>query len=34
MFEQLPNVWDGELHNVVQMGFNANAPLDNQETNC
>ncbi|XP_010681178.2 transcription factor bHLH49 isoform X2 [Beta vulgaris subsp. vulgaris] len=31
---QLPNVWDGELHNIVQMGFNANAPDDNQETNC
>lgn len=31
---QLPNVWEGELHNVVQMGFNASAPLENQETNC
>ncbi|XP_021755999.1 transcription factor bHLH49-like isoform X1 [Chenopodium quinoa] len=29
---QLPNAWDGELHNVVQMGFNASSPLDNQET--
>lgn len=32
---QLPNVWDDELHNVVQqMGFNAGASLDNQEANC
>nr|WCO08275.1 hypothetical protein [Suaeda aralocaspica] len=31
---ELPNVWDDELHNVVQMGFNASAPLENQESNC
>ncbi|CAO2829995.1 unnamed protein product [Amaranthus hypochondriacus] len=30
---QLPNMWDGELHNIVQMGFNGNPPLDH-ETNC
>ncbi|KNA14005.1 hypothetical protein SOVF_111390 isoform B [Spinacia oleracea] len=32
--QQLQNAWDGELHNVVQMGFNASSPHDNQETNC
>ncbi|KAL9225841.1 hypothetical protein vseg_001720 [Gypsophila vaccaria] len=31
---QLPNAWEDELHNVVQMGFNGRDPLDNQETNC
>ncbi|KAL2905216.1 Transcription factor bHLH49 [Bienertia sinuspersici] len=31
---ELPNAWDDELHNVVQMGFNGSATLDNQETNC
>lgn len=33
--QQLPhNAWEDELHNVVQMGFNASTPLENQETNC
>ncbi|KAK9707105.1 hypothetical protein RND81_07G172900 [Saponaria officinalis] len=31
---QLPNAWEDELHNVVQMGFNASDSLDNQETIC
>lgn len=28
---QVPNVWDDQLHNVVQMGFNSGAPLDYQD---
>ncbi|KAJ8426790.1 hypothetical protein Cgig2_007845 [Carnegiea gigantea] len=32
---QLPNnAWEDELHNIVQMGFNTGAPLENQELNC
>ncbi|XP_074274767.1 transcription factor bHLH49-like [Silene latifolia] len=31
---QLPNAWEDEFDNVVQMGFIANAPVDNQEKNC
>ncbi|XP_038693566.1 transcription factor bHLH49-like isoform X2 [Tripterygium wilfordii] len=30
---QLPNVWDDELHNVVQMGLAASAPSDSQDVN-
>ncbi|KAH9607031.1 hypothetical protein KSS87_013806 [Heliosperma pusillum] len=30
---QLPHAWEDEFDNVVQMGFLANAPLDNQEKN-
>ncbi|GFZ18349.1 basic helix-loop-helix (bHLH) DNA-binding superfamily protein [Actinidia rufa] len=31
---QVPSVWgEDELHNVVQMGFNSNAPIDNQDLN-
>ncbi|GMH01831.1 hypothetical protein Nepgr_003670 [Nepenthes gracilis] len=30
---QLPNVWEDELHNVVQMGFSASAPLSSQDIN-
>lgn len=28
---QVPNVWDDQLHNVVDMGFNSTAPLDCQD---
>ncbi|KAJ8548063.1 hypothetical protein K7X08_021299 [Anisodus acutangulus] len=28
---QEPNVWDNELHNVVQMGLNSSAPLSSQD---
>ncbi|XP_019149816.1 PREDICTED: transcription factor bHLH49-like isoform X2 [Ipomoea nil] len=28
---QVPSMWDDELHNVVQMGFNPSAPLDSQD---
>lgn len=28
---QAPNVWDAQLHNVVDMGFNSTAPLDSQD---
>ncbi|KAM7484475.1 hypothetical protein LguiA_000484 [Lonicera macranthoides] len=28
---QVPNVWEDELHNIVQMGFNSSVPLDNKE---
>ncbi|XP_060214999.1 transcription factor bHLH49-like [Lycium barbarum] len=28
---QAPNVWDNELHNVVQMGLNSSAPLSSQD---
>ncbi|KAH9606280.1 hypothetical protein KSS87_014948 [Heliosperma pusillum] len=31
---QLPNAWEDELHNVVQMGFNASPCLENQDANC
>ncbi|RVW21541.1 Transcription factor bHLH49 [Vitis vinifera] len=30
---QLPNVWEDELHNVVQMGFSTGAPLNSQDLN-
>ncbi|XP_057481630.1 transcription factor bHLH49-like isoform X2 [Actinidia eriantha] len=31
---QVPSVWgEDELHNVVQMGFNSNAPIDSQDLN-
>ncbi|PSS28933.1 Transcription factor bHLH49 like [Actinidia chinensis var. chinensis] len=31
---QVPNMWgEDELHNVVQMGFNSNAPIDSQDLN-
>ncbi|XAR55963.1 hypothetical protein NMG60_11036226 [Bertholletia excelsa] len=31
---QVPNIWgEDELHNVVQMGFNSSAPVDNQGLN-
>ncbi|KAK9277390.1 hypothetical protein L1049_006933 [Liquidambar formosana] len=30
---QLPNVWEDELHNVVQMSFGNNAPHNSQELN-
>ncbi|KAG8652317.1 transcription factor bHLH49 [Manihot esculenta] len=30
---QLPNVWDYELHNVVQMGYATSAPQDSQDMN-
>ncbi|CAK7326436.1 unnamed protein product [Dovyalis caffra] len=30
---QLPNVWDDELHNVVQMSYGASAPQDSQDVN-
>ncbi|XP_018633575.1 transcription factor bHLH49-like isoform X2 [Nicotiana tomentosiformis] len=28
---QVPNIWDDQLHNVVEMGFNSSAPLDSQD---
>jgi hypothetical protein len=28
---QLPNVWEDELHNVVQMSYGTNAPLSSQD---
>ncbi|MCD9645370.1 hypothetical protein HAX54_034226 [Datura stramonium] len=28
---QAPNVWDNELHNVVQMGLNSSVPLSSQD---
>ncbi|KAJ8570062.1 hypothetical protein K7X08_006639 [Anisodus acutangulus] len=28
---QEPNVWDNELHNVVQMGLNSSVPLSSQD---
>lgn len=28
---QVPNVWEDELHNVVQMAFNSSAPLEGQD---
>ncbi|KAG1363737.1 transcription factor bHLH49-like [Cocos nucifera] len=30
---QIPNAWNGELHNVMQMTFGANPPLNTQELN-
>ncbi|KAJ6324589.1 hypothetical protein OIU76_011815 [Salix suchowensis] len=30
---QLPNVWDDELHNVVQMSYGNSAPQDSQDVN-
>ncbi|KAB5544705.1 hypothetical protein DKX38_012817 [Salix brachista] len=30
---QLPNVWDDELHNVVQMSYGTSAPHDSQDVN-
>ncbi|XP_038707415.1 transcription factor bHLH49-like isoform X1 [Tripterygium wilfordii] len=30
---QLSNVWDDELHNVIQMGLVASAPSDSQDVN-
>ncbi|XP_011009204.1 PREDICTED: transcription factor bHLH49 [Populus euphratica] len=30
---QLPNVWDDELHNVVQMTYGTSAPQDSQDVN-
>ncbi|KAJ6318234.1 hypothetical protein OIU76_013716 [Salix suchowensis] len=30
---QLPNVWDDELRNVVQMSYGTSAPHDNQDVN-
>ncbi|KAJ6324588.1 hypothetical protein OIU76_011815 [Salix suchowensis] len=31
--QQLPNVWDDELHNVVQMSYGNSAPQDSQDVN-
>ncbi|XP_017223523.1 transcription factor bHLH49-like isoform X1 [Daucus carota subsp. sativus] len=28
---QVPNVWDDELHNIVQMGLNSNITLDEED---
>lgn len=28
---QVPDVWDGELHNIVQMGFSTSGPLNSQD---
>ncbi|OIT30706.1 PREDICTED: transcription factor bHLH49-like [Nicotiana attenuata] len=28
---QVPNIWDDQLHNVVEMGFNSSAPLNSQD---
>ncbi|KAJ8529161.1 hypothetical protein K7X08_035996 [Anisodus acutangulus] len=28
---QVPNVWDDQMHNVVEMGFNSSAPLECQD---
>jgi hypothetical protein len=28
---QLPNVWEDELHNVVQMSYGTSAPLNSQD---
>lgn len=28
----VPNVWEDELHNIVQMGLNSSAPLSSQDT--
>uniref|UniRef100_A0A5B6Z6Z5 Uncharacterized protein n=2 Tax=Davidia involucrata TaxID=16924 RepID=A0A5B6Z6Z5_DAVIN len=28
---QVPTVWEDELNNVVQMGFNSSAPLSSQD---
>ncbi|OVA15415.1 Myc-type [Macleaya cordata] len=30
---QMPNVWDDELHNVIQMSFGANVPFNGQDLN-
>lgn len=30
---QLPNVWEDELHNVIQMSFGTNGPPNSQELN-
>ncbi|KAL9262679.1 Transcription factor bHLH49-like protein [Drosera capensis] len=30
---QLPNAWEDEYHNAVQIGFNAPTPLNSQDTN-
>ncbi|KAF8378524.1 hypothetical protein HHK36_029867 [Tetracentron sinense] len=30
---QLPNMWDNELHTVVQMNYGASAPFNSQELN-
>ncbi|XP_075495982.1 transcription factor bHLH49-like isoform X2 [Primulina tabacum] len=27
---QVPGVWDGELHNIIHMGFNTSGPLNSQ----
>uniref|UniRef100_A0A6N2N1G6 BHLH domain-containing protein n=1 Tax=Salix viminalis TaxID=40686 RepID=A0A6N2N1G6_SALVM len=31
--QQLPNVWDDELHSVVQMSYGNSAPQDSQDVN-
>ncbi|KAL5974417.1 hypothetical protein ACLOJK_031082 [Asimina triloba] len=31
--KDIPNVWDDDLHNVVQMSFGMNAPFNSQESN-
>ncbi|KZV47480.1 hypothetical protein F511_23598 [Dorcoceras hygrometricum] len=28
---QVPGVWDGELHNIVHMGFNTSSPLNGRD---
>ena len=33
MSMQLPNVWEDELHNVVQMNYGTSAPSDSQDVN-